>query len=218
MVDAVLIEWEGVLADTVAARREALLRALADEGVPFNAADDQAQCEGRAVHAAAVEALRVAGRDDATLADLVAMRATRGFAERLGKGFVMTPGARALIENLQSVTRIAVVTTATRNETEFVLRLAGLDAAISTIISADDALPLPPSPAMYERAVDQLSRLRPVHRERVIAIAPTSVALRAARAAGLRTIALGVPAHVAVDADGGLTPALRVREWRKPRP
>ena len=37
MVDAVLLEWEGVLADTGVARRESLLRALADEGVLLNA-------------------------------------------------------------------------------------------------------------------------------------------------------------------------------------
>ena len=205
MVDAVLIDWEGVLADTAAVRRDALLRALADEGVPFNSADYSPRCEGRAVHVAVAEALRSAGRNDATLADLVVMRATRAFAERLGKGFVLAPGARALVEQLHSGSRVAIVTTATRAETEFVLRLAGLEAAISTIVSADDALDAPPSPAMYERAVERLMRLRPTHRERVIAIAPTSSALRAARAAGIRTIALGTPAHVAVDADGAVS-------------
>ena len=204
MVDAVLMDWEGVLADTVAARRESLLRALADEDVPFDSADYSARCEGRAVHAAAAEALRSAGRDDAVLTDLVALRATRAFAERLGKGFVLAAGARELVERLQSASRMAIVTTATRSETEFVLRLAGLEAAMSTIVSADDALASPPSPAMYERAVEQLQRLRPTHRERVVAIATSSFAVRAARAAGIRTIALGVPAHVAVDADGAV--------------
>ena len=205
MVDAALIDWEGVLADTAAARRDALLRALDDEGVPFRSLEYVAHCEGRAVHVAAAQAFESVGRNDPTLMDLVALRATRAFAERLGKGFVLMPGARELVERLQSTSRLGIVTTATRTETEFVLRLAGLDAAVSIIVSADDGLALPPAPAMYERAVEMLRRVRPMQRNRVIAIAPTSAALRAARAAGLRTIAVGAPAHVAVDADGAVT-------------
>jgi beta-phosphoglucomutase-like phosphatase (HAD superfamily) len=181
MLDAVLLEWEGVIADTATARREAFLRALADEGAPLEAV-----------------------RSDPVLADLVALRATRVFAERLGKGCVLLPGAREFIERVQLGSRVAIVTSATRSETEFVLRLAGLDGAVATIVSADDALDPPPSTAMIERAIAQLARLRPLKRERVVAIAPTSSALRAARAAGVRTIAVGTPAHVAVDADGAV--------------
>lgn len=179
MLDAVLLEWEGVIADTATARREALIRALADEGAPL-------------------EALL----SDPTLAELVALRVTRAFAERLGKGFVLLPGVREFIERVQLGSRVAIVTSATRSETEFVLRLAGLDGAVATIVSADDALDPPPSSAMIERAIEQLARLRPLQRERIVAIAPTSAALRAARSAGVRTIAVGAPAHVAVDADG----------------
>jgi hypothetical protein len=47
-----------------------------------------------------------------------------------------------------------------------------------------------------------LARRRPPNRERVIALAPGTAALRAARAAGVRTIAVGAPAHVAVEANG----------------
>jgi beta-phosphoglucomutase-like phosphatase (HAD superfamily) len=181
MLDAVLLEWEGVIADTASARREAFFRALADEG-------------------AAADALR----SDPTLADLVALRATRAFAERLGKGFVLLPGAREFVERVQLGSRVAIVTSATRSETEFALRLAGLDGAVTTIVSADDALDPPPSSAMIERTIEQLARLRPLQRERIVAMAPTSAALRAARGAGVRTIAVGAPAHVAVDADGAV--------------
>ncbi len=204
MVDAVLLEWEGVLADTASARRDALLRALAEEGVRFGATDYEVHCAGRVARAAAVAALACLGRTDATLADLVALRATRAFAERLGKGFALLPGALEFMEQVQLGSRIAVVTTATRAETEFVLRLAELDGAVSTIVSADDELDPPSSPAMYERALEQLAGRRPVRRDHAVAIVPTAHALRAARLAGVRTVALDVPAHVAVDADGAV--------------
>lgn len=205
MLDAVLLEWQGVLADTASARRDALLRALADEGVHFDAAAYSARCEGLAVRAAAAAALEHTGRRDETLADLVTLRATRAFAERLGKGFMLASGAREFVERVQLGARVAIVTLATRAETEFVLRLAGLDAAVSTIVSDDDALDAPPSPAMYERAIEQLTRTRPLLRERVVAIASTSPSLRAARAAGVRTVAVGAPAHVCVDANGAIS-------------
>jgi beta-phosphoglucomutase-like phosphatase (HAD superfamily) len=84
------------------------------------------------------------------------------------------------------------------------LGLAGLDGAVSTIVSADDVLDAPPAHTAYERALEQLSRRRPLHRDRVVAISPTSVALRAARAAGVRTVAIGAPAHVAIEANGAV--------------
>jgi len=179
MLDAVLLEWEGVLADTTVARREAMRRALADEGVQPDA---------------------LVG--DPALADLVALRATRAFAERIGKGLVLLPGARAFVERVQIASRVAIVTSATRAETEFMLSLAGLDGAVATIVSADDMLD---GVATFERAIAQLARVRPVKRDHVVALASTSSALHAARAADVRTIAVAAPAHVALDANGALS-------------
>ena len=178
MLDAVLLEWEGVLADTTVARHDALRRALADEGVQSDALGN-----------------------DPALADLVALRATRAFAERIGKGLVLLPGARAFVERVQIASRVAIVTSATRAETEFVLRLAGLDGAIATIVSADDMLG---GTAAFERAIAHLARVRALKRDRVVALASTSAALRAAHAAGVRTIAVNALAHVALEADGAL--------------
>ena len=202
MVDALLLEWEDVLADTASVRREALLRALADEGVHVDAATYESRCRGLAVRDAAAAALACAGHRDHTLTDLVAMRASRAFAARLGKGFTLLPGAREFVSRGQLSAPIAVVTSSARSEVEFVLRLAGLDGAVSTIVSADDCLDALPSPATVERALAHLARRRAPNRDRVIALAPTTFALRAARAAGVHTIAVGAPAHVAVEADG----------------
>lgn len=157
MVDAVLVEWEGVLADTFIARRDALARALADEGVRMDDAAIAAACQGRSTHSAAAAVLMRAGHEDPTLTDLVSMRAARGFAERLGKGFVLLPGARDFMECAQSSAPVGIVTCASRSETEFVLELAGLAGTVSTIVSADDALDDPPSAAMFELGLERKS-------------------------------------------------------------
>ena len=202
MLDAVLLDWEGVLADTASARRHALVRALSEEGLCLDADACALHCDGHPLPIAIAGALAHLGLHDTTLAELVALRATRAFAEQLGQGFVLIPGAREFIEQMQLASRVAIVTSATRSATEFMLALAGLDGTISTIVSADDELEAPPAPVTYERALEHLARRRPLRREHVVAIATTPSALRAARAAGLRTVALGAPAHVAIDADG----------------
>lgn len=188
MPDAVLLEWEGVLADTGSARREALLRALADEGVPWTAAAYDACCGGLDVRAAAVTALASAGRDDATLAEIVALRASRAFADSLGHGFVLMPDVVALIEAIEPRTRLAVVTRAGRAETEIALRLSGLDRSVGIVVTGDEVTDLPPAPALYARALTQLSRRRPVRADRVVAVVRAPAAVAAAHAAGIRTV------------------------------
>ncbi len=204
MLDAVLLEWEGVLADTGAARREAMLRALADEGVAWTAAAYDTCCGGLDVLASATTALARTGRSDATLADLVALRATRGFAERLAQGFTMRPGAAQFIGAAEHRARLAIVTRASRAETEIALRLSGLGPAITVVVTSDDVLDPPPAPAAYVHALRQLTRTRAARSDRVVALVGSSAAVRAARSAGVRALAVGAPAHVALDADAAV--------------
>ena len=58
--------------------------------------------------------------------------------------------------------------------------------------------------AGVDRAIDALDRRREVRRDHVIAIAPNAAAVSAARAAGIRAVAFGTPAHVAIEADGAI--------------
>ena len=182
MPDALLLDWEGCIVDTAAMRQAAAQRALLEEGLPPDAASAM----------------------DDVLSDILAARASRAFAERLGKGFLLRDGARELLENVQATSRIAIVTRATRGETEFVLRLAGLESVVSTIVSAEDGLDTWPSPAAFVTAITRLSTKRMARATHSIAMASSVDVLRSARAAGLRTIALGAPAHVALEADGAI--------------
>ena len=204
MVDAVLLDWEGVLADTGPARRDALLRALADEGVPCTEAVYDDCCGGLDVHAAAVAALAQAGRDDATLAGLVAMRASRGFAEQLASGFTLAPGAAAFVAAAEPAARLAIVTRAHRPETEIALRLSGIGGSFATVVTGEDVLDAPPASALHIYATELLSRRRTVVPSRAVAMASAASMLRGARGAGLRTLAVAAPAHVALEADAAV--------------
>jgi beta-phosphoglucomutase len=204
MLDAVLLEWEGVLADTGAARRDALLRALADEGVPWTAAAYDDCCGGLDAHAAATAALAHRGRNDATLAELIALRATRAFIARLAQGFTLMPAAARFVALAELRTRVAIVTRAGRAETDIALGLSGFGSAITAVVTADDVMEPPPAPALYVEALDRLSRQRAVRADRVVAVVAGADGLRAARAAGVRVLAAGAPAHVALEADAAV--------------
>lgn len=200
MVDALLLEWEGVLADTRAARRDALMRALSSEGIVSSVHTCDTCSRGRGVRAAAAAALRDAGITDHTLTDLVAMRAERTFLVALSSGVLLTPGAAAFIAQAQRSTRIAVATRAARAETDLLLRLSGLEGAVSTIVTSEDDTGV----ALYQRALEQLARVRPVSPQGAAVLSDAPDAFRAARAAGLRTLAVGAPAHEAMEADAAV--------------
>ena len=203
MAEGVLLDWEGVLADTAEARRDALQRALADEGIAFDDAVYAHRCAGRSVRAAA-SVLLGARADDATLVELVAMRAERRFAARLAQGFAVDPEASRFAELAQLRAPLVVVTAAGRAECDTALRLAGLHDSCAAIVTADDDAGDAPSRHSYERAIAHLDRRRPVKRERVVVLAGSTPHIRAAREAGLRTIAVGAPAHVALEADASV--------------
>jgi len=202
MVDAVLLEWDGVLADTGDARRDALLRALADEGVAWSIEAYDTHCAGFDVHRAASVAVEHTRGDDAALVDLVVLRASRAFTERLARGVTLAPGAVDFLAAAEPRARLAIVSHASRAETDLFLRLSALDGMMACVFTADDVLQPPPAPELYEQAAAHLARTRRTRREHTVALVNGTSSIRAARAAGLRVLAVGAPAHVALDADG----------------
>ena len=203
MADGVLLDWEGVLADTADSRRDALRSAFTDEGIAFDDAAYEHQGAGRSVHSAVVRLLGRAAADT-TLAALVALRAERAFASRLAQGFAIDPAAARFVELAQLRAPVVIVTAAGRAESDAALRLAGLHDSCAAIATADDVGGDAPAPASYELALAHLGRRRVVKADRVVALATTMPAIRAAREAGIRTIAVNAPAHVALEADAAI--------------
>ena len=206
LFDTVLLELEGVLADTHAIRRDALVRSLADDGVVLTHAAYEARCAGFPVREAAAAGVGADGRRfDDTALDLVAIRAERYFAEQLGKGVSLAPGARELLANLAGRVRLGIVTRASRRDVEFVLGLAGLDGVFECVVAAEDVHSPKPSPEGYQRAFDRLARRRPARPISTLALEDSPPGILAAHALKLRCIAVGsLPAFHAVQADAYL--------------
>lgn len=211
MLDTVLFEFDGILVDTSEARQDAVCSALLTEGISVTGADYQELCAGHAFEEATRAVLAAhQRRDDETLVALVASRAERAFRAYVGKGVTLVDGVRDLIDRLLPVARLGIVSRASRQEIALVLSLARLEHAFTCVIGVEDAFPPKPSPAPYAAALARLAKSRaPTPKSFVIALEDSWQGIRSARAAGIRTIAVGtLPAHVAIEADAFL-PSLR---------
>lgn len=209
MIDALLCEFEGVLADTDTLRRRALQQALADEGLSLPGDVAREQCAGLALESSVRAALHAVGeaRDETGVA-LLALRASRHFTALTAKGLSLVPGARDLVERARSITRVALVTRAGRREVEYVLALAELEGAFECVVTGDEVSAPPPAPDVVRAALERLGRRRPVRRERCVALVDALPALRAAHAAGIHAAAIApVSPAVAAEADA-VIPAL----------
>ncbi len=193
MLDAILCEFEGVLAETHALRRRALQQSFADEHLVLPDAVYAAHCAGPPSSYAVRNALAVLGepdRDEAGV-ELLVLRAERHFAALAGAGVSLSPGARGFLEAAAGSVRLAIVTRMSRRTVEALLELAGLDGVFECLIAAEDT-PLPkPAPHGYRKALARLARRRPLAREGVIALEDGAVGAAAAHAAGLRCITVG---------------------------
>lgn len=201
-VPVLLVEFEGVLADTAALRRDALAVALALDGIALT--DGLVHLASGHTTEDAVRRIReaVGAPDDATASEICHLRAERAFAERAGKGLSLQRGARKALEALSGGSRIALVTRASRREVAFVLDLAGLDGLFRPVIAMEDVQPPKPDRAPYVAAMKKVAELFPGQTLRGLALEDTVVGARAAHAAGLATVLVGdLGAHEAMEAD-----------------
>lgn len=203
MVDVVLMELEGVLAETQPLRRDALVRSLAEDGVVISDAEYDAVCAGFPVRQGALTAVAVRSMPrDETAIDLITHRAERYFADSAAQGLSLVPGARAFVEDSAAVARLGIVTRANRREVELLLGMAGLDTAFEVVITADDVSSPKPSPVPYERAIERLAKKRVSRPALTIALEDGPLGIMSAHAVRMRCVAVGaMPVNHAVRAD-----------------
>ena len=216
-IDAVLVEFDGVLADTAAARRDAMCSVLEEDGLALSPEAYRDACAGLPTRDAVRGALaRIGAPADETEMDLLTLRVDRAFSSHVGKGVMLVEGAREVMERIAARARVGIVTRANRRDVEFVLGLAQMEHIVSCVIGAEDASPSKPAPTPYLAALRRLERRRPISAEGLVVALEDSVpGIQSARAAGLRCIAVGdLPAHLAMEADA-IIPAITGLDVRR---
>jgi HAD superfamily hydrolase (TIGR01509 family) len=201
-VPVLLIEFEGVLADTAALRASAITESLAADGIAINGA--LLRMTAGLTTEGAIRRIRdaVGAPNDETAVELGRLRTERAFAARAGKGLSLQPGARQALDKLTGVARLAIVTRASRREVEFVLNLGGLESFFRPVIALEDCTPPKPERNAHDMALKRIGELFPGQTLRGVAVEDSVAGVRAARAAGMMTVIVGnVPAHDAMEAD-----------------
>ncbi|HEX7086133.1 MAG TPA: HAD family phosphatase [Vicinamibacterales bacterium] len=189
-LEAVVFDFDGVLANSEPLHLQVYQVLLADEGIPFTADEYYAHYLGYddiGVFQALQrnKGLRVDGRMQ-TLID----RKSEIFQSLVRRGNVLFPGAEACLRQVAAAVPVAIASGALRDEIELILRGGGLDGLVPIIVASGDTPQSKPAPDPYERAVALLAErtgaaLSP---QRIVAIEDSRWGLESARGAGLRTI------------------------------
>jgi HAD superfamily hydrolase (TIGR01509 family) len=125
------------------------------------------------------------GSDFPRVAELVAERVER-FLERVRDGRTVPETARRAVRAAAAAVPVAIVSGAYRVEVDAILAGSGLGALSTAVVGYEDVEQPKPDPAPYAAAL----RLLGVEAREAVALEDTAVGVAAAKAAGLRCVAV----------------------------
>ncbi len=182
---AVLFDFDGVIADTENVHVAAWQRTLGVMGwiESDEACARAAEVDDRAFLAEVFSRRKLEGGD----VEGWALRKQDLAVRLLADAPRIYPGLVGLVDRLRGVARLGVVTTTWRANVEVVLRAAGRLDAFEFVIAKEDVRAPKPDPEGYRLALARLA-LPPGE---VVALEDSPTGLIAARAAGVRAVAIG---------------------------
>ena len=199
-LQAIVLDFDGVIANSEPLHLTAFQQALAPEGIELSPTDYFARYlgyddVGLFVALAKDRGLAMSGAD---VTGLVTRKGERMQA-LLRSGTVLFPGATEFIREAAAAVPIAIASGALRHEIDEVIDAAGVSDLFSTIVAAGDTPQSKPSPAPYQLALERLREAsgREIDPRRAVAIEDSKWGLESAQGAGLRLVGVtnSYPAH-----------------------
>ena len=193
---AVLFDFDGVIADTENVHIAAWERTfgLMGWGIPPEDCARAAEMDDRAFLSAIFAAKGVEGGD---VEGWVARKQETTLA-MLSDCPRVYPGVRELVHSLAGIARLGVVSTTWRANIEAVLRALGMSEAFAVLVGKEDVKVPKPDPQGYRLALKTL-KVKPGD---AVALEDSATGLAAARAAGIRALAIGHRAPEGVWSEG----------------
>ena len=181
---AVMLDFNGTLSDDELVLAEIFSELFSEYGKPLSPEEYFRRLAGLSDP----EIVRTwLGRDHPDVEKVIEERIARYRAAVAG-GSTVPEEAREAVRYAAARIPVALVTGAARVEVEAVLEAAGIADAFSVVVSAEDVARGKPHPEGYERALALLDGdLSP---ERVVVFEDTEAGVAAAKAAGMRCVAL----------------------------
>jgi beta-phosphoglucomutase len=190
-LQAIVFDFDGVIADSEPLHLKALQQTLAEEGVVL----DRDEYFARYLGYDDVGAFAALARDrglpwsERQVKGLVARKGTKLQALLAGDE-VLFPGAAEFVRTAAAEVPVAIASGALRHEIVQIVEAAGLRQQFTTIVASGDTPQSKPSPAPYLLAFKQLrdETQRPLDARRCVAIEDSVWGLESARGAGLRCV------------------------------
>jgi beta-phosphoglucomutase len=199
-LQAIIFDFDGVIANSEPLHLRAVQDVLAEEGIPLSSEEYYTRYLGFDD----IGMFRALAHDrglpmtDRRVTALVARKGGR-MQELLQDGAVMFPGATDFIRRSAEVVPIAIASGAMRHEIVEILDAAGVSGCFTTVVAAGDTPDSKPSPAPYVVAFERLRQQtgRPLEVRRSVAIEDSRWGLASAQGAGLRCVGVttSYPAH-----------------------
>jgi HAD superfamily hydrolase (TIGR01509 family) len=195
---AIIFDFDGVLADTEPLHFEAFSDVLAPLGISLSRDEYFSKYLGLNDEAL-LRAIFAEQRRALTDESLRRLRAAKdaAYEARIERGMNLLPGVADFIRAAGARWRLAICSGARRAEIQTILRRAGLAFDMDLVVSADEVPISKPDPTGYLRTLELLQmRHSDLHAGECLAVEDSILGLRAAKAAGLKTLAmLGGPNH-----------------------
>jgi beta-phosphoglucomutase len=182
-VRAVVLDFNGTLSDDEPIVCRIFQQLFAEYGRPLSAQRYFAELAGLSD---AEIVSRWLGPDHPDLTTVIEQRVARYRA--VADGSTVAEPARAAVRYAAERVPVAIVSGAARAEIDAVLAAAGIAQLIRVIVSSEDVVQGKPDPEGHRRALELLDRgLRP---EDVVVVEDTEAGVAAAKAAGMRCVAV----------------------------
>jgi HAD superfamily hydrolase (TIGR01509 family) len=204
--DAVIFDFDGVIADTEPLHCDAFRKVLEPLGIRFTWQEYVVAYMGFDDRDAFREAFRIHGRSlgDRRLSELVGAK-SRVFQDILRNGVTACPGTLQLIESLHaSGVPMAICSGALRTDIDPILSRLGVASRFLHIVTAGDVQKGKPDPEGYLLAYRRLSLSRPSPTTvpwKCLAVEDTPAGVQAAKRAGLSVLAI-TSSYVAEELSG----------------
>ena len=203
-LQAIVFDFDGVIADSEPLHLRAFQQTLAEEGIELTAPDYYSRYLGYddlgLVQALAAD--RGIAMSDREVTALVARKGVM-LQEMLHGGHVLFPGAVDFIRAAAEHVPIAIASGAMKHEIETITEAAGIRTLFSAIVASGDTPQSKPSPAPYLLAFERLRRASGLDLDpgRSVAIEDSRWGLESARGAGLRCVGV-TNSYPAAELDG----------------
>jgi beta-phosphoglucomutase len=206
VLQAIVFDFDGVIANSEPLHLTAFQRALAEDELDLTADDYYTRYLGYddlGMFRAYARDRRLTWTNDQV--DALVTRKGRMLEALLHAGSVLFPGAKEFVQKAAASVPIAIASGAQRHEIDEIVEGAGIATLFSAIVAAGDTVEGKPSPAPYRLAFERLcvSTGLTLDPRRCVAIEDSRWGLESALGAGLRCVGVtnSYPAHALTGAE-----------------